>query len=209
MLEAAALAEPEERAVLQPDRIAVLVHPRLRRLAQHACARDRSTRRPDSGRAMSARDPGPDARPAANRESSPTSTIRNSLAAVRAEIDPRRAAARDARDARASRSDSDRRLSDSRSLRVPGDTECDRRRCTRGPAARRAGGTRVRRRVGTPPVALELSAPVDLLLVEPVELSVEQSRGCRRSSAPARAATRCRRRRDCCRARTPPVAHRG
>ena len=35
MLEPAALAEPEERAVLQPDRIAVLVDPRGRCFAKH------------------------------------------------------------------------------------------------------------------------------------------------------------------------------
>ena len=47
---------------------------------------------------MSARDPGPDERPAFESGVQPTLTIRNSLAEVRAEIDPRRAATRDGGD---------------------------------------------------------------------------------------------------------------
>ena len=44
------------------------------------------------------------------------------------------------------------------------------------------------RGVGTPPVAAEAAAAVDLFLVQPIELAVENLARCRRSSAPARAA---------------------
>ena len=172
VFEAAAFAEPEEGAVLQPHGIAVLVDPRGRRLSKHtSCAPVRSVGQIQvEPRLLAVLDLMNDLR----RVRRPADVDNQKLGRrVPAEIDPGRTAAGDAGHPQFHRGIG------IAGFRVVGNFECrpirnviDDRVLRNRPfiELKERESTRIR----TPPIALELSATVDLLLIEPVELSVQQ-----------------------------------
>ena len=171
MLEAAALAEPQERPVLEPHRVAVLVHPCRRRLAKQAPRA--------AGRRVGQVQIEPGLLAVLHlvndllRVGSPADIDDQKLERrSTGEIDPGRVAARDARE-----SQLHRRIRIS-GLRVVGDFErwaigdvVDDGVFGNRPFVELQEGEASR--VGAPPVAPELSAPVNLFLIEPIEFPVE------------------------------------
>ena len=181
VLEAGALAEPQEAAVLQPRSGSRVVRPTpwsfrgtaSRRGAAVGVARC-------SGRARSARDSAPGRRPACCRASS---RRRRSGSRRRCTC---RVSTHCAAEPPALTTPSFTRRIRIAGLRIRrvfdvlADTGCDRRRRSSAPAARRAAGRRCATSRDSTSTR-EVAAAVDLFLVDPVELAVEDARRCRRS----------------------------